>query len=140
MKKHNINIESSSSNSYYHRHALFAYVFSFNATSSYDEWLIDSDASYHMAKDKARFSFLNECNTKQIFVVDDISLSVVGSGTVQVYNGHFYDVLCVLSLSYILLSMYQITHSCEGKIIDFSPHQVVIKDLKDLKHVHLTKL
>jgi hypothetical protein len=39
-----------------------------------------------MAKDKAIFSSLNECNTKKIFVGDDRSLSVVGSGTVQVDN------------------------------------------------------
>ena len=37
-----------------------------------------------MAKEKAIFSTLNECNTKKIFVGDDSSLSVVGSGTVQV--------------------------------------------------------
>jgi hypothetical protein len=34
-----------------------------------DEWLIDYGASYHMAKDKAIFSSLNECNTKKIFLV-----------------------------------------------------------------------
>ena len=99
MKKHNINIDSSSS----HGHALYAYGFSFNTpsttTSSSDEWLIDSGASYHMAKDKAIFSALNECNTKKIFVGDDRSLSVVGSRTVQVDNGHFNDVLCVPDLS-----------------------------------------
>jgi hypothetical protein len=33
-----------------------------------------------MAKDKDIFSALNECNTKKIFVSDDKSLSVVGSG------------------------------------------------------------
>jgi hypothetical protein len=84
MKKHNISIDSSSSSS--HGHALSASGFSFNTpattTSSSDEWLIDSGASYHMAKDKAIFSGLNECNTKQIFVGDDRSLSVVGSGTI----------------------------------------------------------
>jgi hypothetical protein len=106
--------------------------------SSSDEWLIDSGASYHMAKDKAIFSALNECNTKKIFVGDDRSLSVVGSGTVQVDNGHFNDVLCVPSLSCNLLSVYQITHSGEGKTVEFSPHQVVIKDLKDPKHVLAT--
>ena len=37
-----------------------------------------------------------------------------------------------------LLSVYQITHSGEGKTIEFSPHQVVIKDLKDPKHVLAT--
>jgi hypothetical protein len=92
-----------------------------------------------MAKDKSIFSSLNECNTKKIFVGDDRYLSVIGSGTIQVDNGHFNDVLCVRSLSCILLSIYQITHSGEGKTIEFSPHQVVIKDLKDPKHVLTTK-
>jgi hypothetical protein len=141
MKKHNISINSTSSS---HGHALYASGFSFNSTStttsSSDEWLIDSGASYHMAKDKAIFSALNECNTKKIFVGDDRSLSVVGSRTVQVDNGHFNDVLCVPSLSCNLLSVYQITHSGEGKTIEFSPHQVVIKDLKDPKHVLATRI
>jgi hypothetical protein len=91
-----------------------------------------------MAKDKAIFSTLNECNTKKIFVGDDRSHSVEGSGIVQVENGHFNDVLCVPSFSCNLLSIYQITHSGEGKTIVFSPHQVVIKDLKDDKHVLAT--
>ena len=47
-----------------------------------------------MAKDQAIFSTMHECNTKQIFVGDDISLSVVGSGIVPIENGHFSDVLC----------------------------------------------
>jgi hypothetical protein len=34
--------------------------------------------------------------------------------------------------------MYQITHSGEGKIVEFSCHQVIIKDLKDPKHVLTT--
>jgi hypothetical protein len=139
MKKHNINIDSTSSS---HRHALSASGFSFNSnsttTSSSVEWLIDSGASYHMVKDKAIFFSLNECNTKKIFVGDDRSLSVVGSGTIQVDNGHFNDVLCVPSLSCNLLSIYQITHSGEGKTVKFSPHQVVIKNLKDPKHVLAT--
>jgi hypothetical protein len=140
MKKHNISIDSASSS---HRHALFSSGFSFNSnstTTSSDEWLIDSGASYHMAKDKAIFSALNECNTKKIFVGDDRSLSVVGSGTVQVDNGHFNDVLCVPILSCNLLSVYQITHSSEGKTVEFSPHQVVIKDLKDPKHFLATRI
>jgi hypothetical protein len=139
MKKHNINIDSTSSS---HRHALSASGFSFNSisttTSSSYEWLIDLGASYHMAKDKSIFSSLNECNTKKIFVGDDKSLSVVGSRTFQVDNGHFNDVLCVPSLSCNLLSVYQITHLGEGKTVEFSPHQVVIKDLKHPKHVLAT--
>jgi regulatory protein YycI of two-component signal transduction system YycFG len=61
MKKQNININSSSSSSSSHGYALFASRSSFNTTStttfSFDEWLIDSGASYHMAKDKAIFFF-----------------------------------------------------------------------------------
>jgi hypothetical protein len=83
MKKHNINIDSSSSYSS-HGHGLHASSFSFNATyiSSSDEWLIDSGASYHMENEKAIFSTLNEYNTKKIFVGDDIYISVVGYGTI----------------------------------------------------------
>ena len=138
MKKHNINIDSTSSFS--HRNALSAFGFSFNttSTSSSNEWLIDYGASYHMAKDRDIFVSLNECNTNKICVGDDRSLSVEGFGTIQVENGHFNDVLCVPSLSCNLLSVYQITHSGEGKSIEFSPHQVVIKDLKYPKHVLAT--
>jgi hypothetical protein len=90
MKKHNINIDSTSSSSSSHGHALSTSGFSFNtpSTSTSDKWLIDSGASYHMAKDRDIFSSLNECNTKKTFVGDDRSLNVEGSGTVQVENGH----------------------------------------------------
>jgi hypothetical protein len=66
MKKHNINLDSSSSNSSCHGHALYTFGFSFNATftSSFDESLIESIAFFHMAKDKAIFCALSECNTK----------------------------------------------------------------------------
>jgi hypothetical protein len=138
MKKYTINIDSSSSFS--HGHALSSSGLSFNTTSTFssNKWIIDSIASYHMAKNKATFSALNECNTNKIFFGDDRSLSVVGSGTIQVDDGYFNDVLCVPSLSCNLLSIYQITHSGEGKTIEFSPHEVVIKDLKYPKHVLTT--
>jgi hypothetical protein len=88
-----------------------------------------------MAKDKAIFYSINEFNTKKVFVGDDRSLSVVGYGTIQVYNILFNDVLCVPSLSCNLLSVYQITHLGEGKTIKFSPHQDIIHDPKYPKHV-----
>ena len=81
---------------------------------------------------------MHECNTKQIFFGDDISLSVVGSGTVLVENGHFSDVLCVPKLSCNLLSFYQITHSGEGKNVTFTPHQIVIKDFKNPQNILAT--
>jgi hypothetical protein len=93
-----------------------------------------------MDKDKVIFSSLNECNTKQIFIGDDKSLTIIQFGIVHVDNGHFDDVLCVPSLSFNLISVYQIIHLDVGKIVEFSPHQVVIKDLKDPKHVLATRL
>ena len=69
---------------------------------------------------------------------NDKSLSVVGYGTIHLDNGQFNDVLCVPSLSCNLLSVYQITHSGEAKIVEFSPYDVVIKDLKDPKHILAT--
>jgi hypothetical protein len=81
-KKNSIDYTSSSSS---HGHALFASSFSFNTTStSYShECLIDSRESYHMDKNKDIFFSLNEYNTKKIFLGDDRSLSVVGSGIVK---------------------------------------------------------
>jgi hypothetical protein len=72
MNKHNISIESTYSSSS-HRHVLSSFGFSFNttSTSSYEEWLIDSGAYYHMDKDKYIFFSLNQCNTEKIFVGDD---------------------------------------------------------------------
>ena len=101
MKKHHISLDSSSeSNS--HGYALCAksgYSYTAYSSSTSNEWLIDFGASYHIAKDQAIFSTMHECNTKQIFVGDDRSLSVVGSETVLVENGHFIDVLYVPRIS-----------------------------------------
>ena len=118
MKKHHISLDSSSKSTF-HGHALCASGYSYNASSSStsNDWLIDFGPSYHMAKDQAIFSTMHECNTKQIFAGDDRSLSVVGSGTVLVENGHFSDVLCVPRISCNLLSVYQITHFGGGKIV-----------------------
>ena len=78
MKKHHISLDSFSESTS-HGHALCAssYIYTASSSSTSIEWLIDSRESYHMAKDKTIFSTMHECNTKQIFVDDDRSLSVV---------------------------------------------------------------
>ena len=103
MKKHNIHVEPTSTST--SGMALSAcrcqssqsgYALNVSSSSSHShEWLIDSGASYHMAKNKAMFSSLNDCNTKNIYVGDDSSLSVVGIETIHLENGQFNDVLCV---------------------------------------------
>ena len=39
-----------------------------------------------------------------------------------------------------LLSVYQITHSGEGKTVTFTPHQVIIKIFKDSQNVLATRI
>ena len=72
MKKHHINLDSSSESTS-HGHALCASGYSYiaSSSSSSNEWVIDSGASDHMAKDEAIFSTMHECNTKKIFAGDD---------------------------------------------------------------------
>lgn len=91
-----------------------------------------------MARDKAIFLAFNDFNTKNINDGDDISLSVVAFGIVHLDNGQFKDVVRVPTLSCNILLVYQITHLGEGKTVDFSPHQFVIKDLKGPRHVLAT--
>ena len=141
MKKHNIHLDTSMTS--YSRKALSDYgcapsKFGCALSSSSDEWLIDSRISYHMAKDKATFQSLNYCNTKNSYVGDDRSLCVVGSSIVHLDNGLFKDIVCVPTLSYNLLLVYQITHSGEAKTTEFTPHQIVIQNLKDPRHVLAT--
>ena len=82
---------------------------------------------------------MHECNTKKIFVGDDRFLSVVGYEIVPVENGHFSDVLCVPKIFCNLLLVYQTTHSSGGKIVAFTPRQVVIKDFKNTQNILATR-
>ena len=97
MKKHNIHLDTSSISSSRQALSTSAYVSSssgyalnVSSSSSSHEWLIDSGASYHMGKDKVVFSTLNDCNTKNIFVGDDRSLSVEWYGTIMVRSRMYY--------------------------------------------------
>lgn len=95
MKKHNIHLEHSSTSTSSSGITISAcgfqasrsgYALNVSSSSHSHEWLIDLGASYHMAKNKAMFSSLNYCNTKSIYVGDDRSLSVVGTGTIYLDN------------------------------------------------------
>ena len=68
MKKHHISLYLSSESTF-HGHALCASGYSYitYSSSTSNEWLINSGASYHMAKDQAIFSTMHERKTKQIF-------------------------------------------------------------------------
>ena len=91
MEKHNNHLDNSFTSS--SRYALSSFGHSFNrsssssSSSSSNECLIHFGASYHMAKDKAIFSVVNECNTNDFFVGDDRSLNVLGPRTIHLDNG-----------------------------------------------------
>ena len=76
MKKHNINLEHSSSSSSSMtlsacgcQASRSGYALNVSSSSHSPGWLIDSRASYHMAKNKAMFSSLNDYNTKIFMLV-----------------------------------------------------------------------
>ena len=80
MKPHNINLENSSTSSSgmalsscICQSSRSGYALNVYSSSHSHDWLIDYRASYHMAKNKAMFSSLNDCNTKHIYVGDDRS-------------------------------------------------------------------
>ena len=115
MKKHNIPLEHSSTSTSSSgikfstcgcQVSQSGYALNVSSSSHSHEWLIDSRASYLMEKNKCMFSSLNDCNTKNIYVCDDSSLSVVGTRTIHLDNDQFNDVLCVPNLSCNLLSIY----------------------------------
>ena len=81
---------------------------------------------------------MHECNTKQIFIGDDRSLSVVEFGIVLVDKVIFVMHYVFQEFPTTFLSFYQITHSSEGKIVTFTPHEVVIKDFKNPQNVLAT--
>eukprot|EP00253_Pinus_taeda_P011674 PITA_11674 len=91
MRKHNIHLEHSSNSSSGmalsacgYQASRSGYPLNVSSSSHSHEWPIDSRASYHMAKNKAMFSSLNDCNTKNIYVGDDRSLVVLGTGTIHI--------------------------------------------------------
>lgn len=69
---------------------------------------------------------LAPCATSQIAIGNSSKLSVLGSSSIALVRGSIQDVLCVPKISMNLLSIYQIFHSSSSKIVEFSPHDVVI--------------
>ena len=57
-------------------------------------------------------------------------MKVCGKGSIPMGEGTFNDVLCVPSLTTNILSIYQITHGAQGKIVEFTPDYVYIRDME----------
>lgn len=55
-------------------------------------------------------------------------MSVTTSGSIEVYDYTFNDVVCVSLLSTNLISIYHITHCGKGKTFEFTPDSMHIQD------------
>jgi len=77
-------------------------------------------------------------HTTHIEVGDSTQLLVKGSSIVSLDGGCLHDVLFVPKILTNLLSIYHIFDSGSGKTVEFSPHDVVIRNLHDLDVVLAT--
>ena len=76
------------------------------------------------------FSSIEPCNSPPILIGNNTYMKVCGKGSIPMGDGTFNDVLCVPSLTTNILSIYQITHGAQGKIVEFTPNYVYIRDME----------
>ena len=73
------------------------------------------------------FSSIEPCTSPHILMGNNTYMKVCGKGSIPMEGGTFNDVLCVPSLTTNLLSIYQITHGAQGKIVEFTPDYVYFR-------------
>ena len=81
-----------------------------------------------MASSREIFSSFEASPIPHIIIGNNIVIIVYGKGTICIRDGTFNDLLYVPSLSVNLLSVYHISHSGSGKIVEFTPDSVFIWD------------
>lgn len=64
----------------------------------------------------------------EILMRNNTIMTICGKGSIDIDDSTFHDVFYVPSFSSNLLSIYQITHSGIGKIVEFAEDSVHIKD------------
>ena len=89
----------------------------FQTHTSKNEWVFDSGCTHHMEKDSSLFSSLNKVIEKDIYVVDDFSLDIIGHSDMPCWHGHIFNVYHVPNLSENMLSVSQLTQT--GKVVEF---------------------
>lgn len=93
-------------------------------------WLLDLGASHHMVSSIDMLSSFEPCNSPNILMGNNTYMKVCGKDSIDIGERKFNDVLCVPSLTTNLLSVYQITHGAQGKIVEFTPDCVYIRDME----------
>ena len=94
------------------------------------KWLLDLGSSYHMESSMDIFSSIEPCTSPPILMCNNTYMKVYGKGSIPMGEGTFNNVLCVALLTTNLLSIYQITHWAQGKIVEFTPDYVYIRDME----------
>jgi hypothetical protein len=74
--------------------------------SSPDAWIVDSDASHHMAAKKEVYYSLDVCKGPPILMEEKYPAEVIGKGRIEITNRSFENVLHIPKLSINLLSVY----------------------------------
>ena len=114
MKIHNIQFNSSTFSTSSKPHAISTIV-----CQPYHEWILDSYVSHHMTNCRDLFSSIDDWTSTQSFVNDISLLDVVGIGKIQRPGGKFSKTFYVHDFSTNLLSIFQIPHFGDGKIIKY---------------------
>jgi hypothetical protein len=76
---------------------------------AHNECVVESESNHNMAKDASLLTSLDEAKEREIYVVDDFTLDIVGQGDVTCRLGIIFDVYHVSNLSANLLSIAQLT-------------------------------
>jgi hypothetical protein len=105
-------------------HALIA------INSSLDAWIVDSEASQHMATTKEVYSSLDACKGPPVLMGDNSPVEVTSKGRIELTNRSFKNVLQVPKLSVNLLLLYQMTNSGTEKRVIFTPDAMDIYDMQ----------
>ena len=75
--------------------------------TSQHEWVVDFGHAHHMAKDASLLSYLDKFFERNIYVVDDFVLDIVGHGDIPYRHGKIFNVYHVPNLSENLLLVSQ---------------------------------
>ena len=83
-------------------------------------WVLDLGASHHMTSSQDLFSSFEASPTPHIWMGKNTIMTICGKDSIEIDDATFHGVLCVPYFSSNLLSIYQITHSRKGKIVEIA--------------------
>jgi len=89
---------------------------------------VDFECADHMDKDASLFTSLDDFVERNIYIVDDFSIDIVGKGDVSCRHGRIVDVYQVPNLNVNLLLVSQLTKTCN--IVEFWLDCYFFRDLK----------